>query len=83
VEAEVEAIDPIFRKRSRNIIGDVQESSSDEDMAVIGIHHNGHDISQSTDAQLQEGLQHLRVGRAMRIHAVQIKRNVRFVSVWC
>ena len=79
VEAEIETTDTPTKKTSWNIIGDVKGSTEDEDMLVIGVHYDGHDISQGAEDPASGLVAGLEVARVMGIYADRLKRNVRFV----
>ena len=79
VEAELETTDTLAKKTSWNIIGDVKGSSQDEDMVLIGVHYDGHDISQGAEDPASGLVAGLEVARVMGIHADRLKRNVRVV----
>ena len=79
VEVEIETTDTLAKKTSWNIIGDVKSSVEDEDMIVIGVHYDGHDISQGAEDPASGLVAGLEVARVMGIYADRLKRNVRFV----
>lgn len=79
VEVEIETTDTLAKKTSWNVIGDVKDSVEDEDMVVIGVHYDGHDISQGAEDPASGLVAGLEVARIMNLHADKLKRNVRFV----
>ena len=79
VEAEIETTDTVAKKTSWNIIGDVKGSSKNEDMVLIGVHYDGHDISQGAEDPASGLVAGLEVARVMGIYADRLKRDVRFV----
>ena len=79
VEAEIETTDTLAKKTSWNIIGDVKGSMAHEDMVLIGVHYDGHDISQGAEDPASGLVAGLEVARALGLHADRLKRNVRFV----
>jgi len=79
VEAEIETTDTLAKKTSWNIIGDVKGSTQDEDMVLIGVHYDGHDISQGAEDPASGLVAGLEVARVMNLHADKLKRDVRFV----
>ena len=79
VEAEIETTDTPAKKTSWNIIGDVKGSAANEDMVVIGVHYDGHDISQGAEDPASGLVAGLEVARVMSLHADRLKRTVRFV----
>lgn len=79
VEAEIETTDTLSRKTSWNIIGDVKSGPVGEETVIIGVHYDGHDISQGAEDPASGLVGTLEVARAMRIHAERLKRNVRFI----
>ena len=79
VEAEIETADSLTKKTSWNIIGDVKDSAQDEEMVLIGVHYDGHDISQGAEDPASGLVAGLEVARVMSIHADRLKRAVRFV----
>ena len=79
VEAEIETTDTLAEKTSWNIIGDVKGSTEDEDMVVIGVHYDGHDISQGAEDPASGLVAGLEVARVLGIYADRLKRPIRFV----
>ena len=79
VEAEIETTDTLAKKTSWNIIGDVKGSAADEAMVLIGVHYDGHDISQGAEDPASGLVAGLEVARVMSLHADKLKRTVRFV----
>ena len=79
VEVEIETTDTLAKKTSWNIIGDVKGNAANEDMIVIGVHYDGHDISQGAEDPASGLVAGLEVARVLGIHADRLKRNVRFV----
>ena len=79
VEAEVETTDTLAKKTSWNIIGDVKGSAADGDMVLVGVHYDGHDISQGAEDPASGLVAGLEVARVMSLHADRLKRPVRFV----
>ena len=79
VEVDIETNDIPAKKTSWNIIGDVKGSTPDQDMVVIGIHYDGHDISQGAEDPASGLVAGLEVARVLGIHADKLKREVRFV----
>lgn len=79
VQAEIETADTLARKTSWNIIGDVKDNAENEDMVLIGVHYDGHDISQGAEDPASGLVAGLEVARVMGIYADRLKRNVRFV----
>lgn len=79
VDAEIETTDAISKKISWNIIGDVRGSSATEEMVVIGVHYDGHDISQGAEDPVSGLVAGLEIARAMGIYADQLKRQIRFI----
>ena len=79
VKAEIETTDTLAKKTSWNIIGDVKGSTKDEDMVLIGVHYDGHDISQGAEDPASGLVAGLEVARVMSLHADRLKRTVRFV----
>ena len=79
VEAEIETTDTVAKKTSWNIIGDVKGSSKNEDMIVIGVHYDGHDISQGAEDPVSGLIAGLEVARVLGIYADRLKRDVRLV----
>ena len=79
VEAEIETADTLARKTSWNIIGDVKGSAADEDMVLIGVHYDGHDIAQGAEDPASGLVAGLEVARVMNLYADRLKRDVRFV----
>ena len=79
VEAEIETTDTLAKKTSWNIIGDVKGSAADEDMVVIGVHYDGHDIAQGAEDPASGLVAGLEIARVLGLHADRLKRDVRFV----
>ncbi len=79
VEVEIETTDTLAKKTSWNIIGDVKGNASNEDMIVIGVHYDGHDISQGAEDPASGLVAGLEVARVLGIYADRLKRAVRFV----
>ena len=79
VEVEIETTDTLAKKTSWNIIGDVKGRTENEDMVLIGVHYDGHDISQGAEDPASGLVAGLEVARVMGIYADRLKRNVRFV----
>ena len=79
VEAEIETTDTLAKKASWNIIGDAKGSTKNEDMILIGVHYDGHDISQGAEDPASGLVAGLEVARVMGIYADRLKRDVRFV----
>ena len=79
VETEIETTDTLAKKTSWNIIGDVKDSMEHEDMVAIGVHYDGHDISQGAEDPASGLVAGLEVARVMGIYADRLKRNVRFI----
>ena len=79
VEAKIETTDTLSRKTSWNIIGDVKGHSGNEEMVVIGVHYDGHDISQGAEDPASGLIAALEIARTMRIYADRLKRSVRFI----
>ena len=79
VEVEIETTDTLAQKTSWNIIGDLKGSAEDEDMVLIGVHYDGHDISQGAEDPASGLVAGLEVARVMGIYADRLKRDVRFV----
>ena len=79
VEVEIETTDTPTKKTSWNIIGDVKGSTADEDTVLIGVHYDGHDISQGAEDPASGLVAGLEVARVMGIYADKLKRDVRFV----
>ena len=79
VEVEIETTDTPTKKTSWNIIGDVKGSAADEDTVLIGVHYDGHDISQGAEDPASGLVAGLEVARVMGIYADKLKRDVRFV----
>lgn len=79
VEVEIETTDTLAKKTSWNVIGDVKGNAANEDMIVIGVHYDGHDISQGAEDPASGLVAGLEVARILSIYADQLKRNVRFV----
>lgn len=79
VDAEIETTDTLAKKTSWNIIGDVKGSTQAEDMVLIGVHYDGHDISQGAEDPASGLVAGLEVARVMGIHADRLKRKIRFV----
>ena len=79
VEAEIETTDTVAKKTSWNIIGNVKGSSKNEDMVVIGVHYDGHDISQGAEDPASGLIAGLEVARVLGIYADRLKRDVRLV----
>ena len=79
VEAEIETTDTVAKKTSWNIIGDVKGSSKNEEMVLIGVHYDGHDISQGAEDPASGLVAGLEIARVMGIYADRLKRDVRFV----
>ena len=79
VEVEIETTDTLAKKTSWNIIGDIQGNAADRDMVLIGVHYDGHDISQGAEDPASGLVAGLEVARVLGIHADKLKRDVRFV----
>ena len=79
VEVQIETNDTLAKKTSWNIIGDVKGKAANEDMVVIGVHYDGHDISQGAEDPASGLVAGLEVARVLGIHADRLKRDVRFV----
>ena len=79
VKVEIETTDTLAKKTSWNIIGDLKDSAEDEDMVLIGVHYDGHDISQGAEDPASGLVAGLEVARVMGIYADRLKRDVRFV----
>ncbi len=79
VEAEIETTDTLTKKTSWNIIGDVKGSAADGDMVLVGVHYDGHDISQGAEDPASGLVAGLEVARVLGSHADKLKRDVRFV----
>ena len=79
VEAEIETTDTITKKTSWNIIGDVKGSMENEDMVVIGVHYDGHDISQGAEDPASGLVAGLEIARILGTYADRLKRDVRFI----
>ena len=79
VKVEIETTDTLAKKTSWNIIGDVKGSAANEDMVVIGVHYDGHDISQGAEDPASGLVAGLEVARVLGIYADRLKRDVRFV----
>ncbi len=79
VEVEIETTDTLAKKTSWNIIGDVKGSAAADDMVLIGVHYDGHDISQGAEDPASGLVAGLEVARVLGIHADKLKRDVRFV----
>ena len=79
VEVQIETNDTLAKQTSWNIIGDIKGSMENEDMVVIGVHYDGHDISQGAEDPASGLVAGLEVARVLGIHADRLKRDVRFV----
>ena len=79
VEVEIETTDTLAKKTSWNIIGDVKGNAANKDMIVIGVHYDGHDISQGAEDPASGLVAGLEVARVLGIYADRLKRAVRFV----
>ncbi len=79
VEVQIETNDTLAKQTSWNIIGDVKGKAANEDMVVIGVHYDGHDISQGAEDPASGLVAGLEVARVLGIHADRLKRDVRFV----
>ena len=79
VEAEIETTDTLARKTSWNIIGDVKGSAVSEEMVVIGVHYDGHDISQGAEDPVSGLVAGLEIARIMRLYSDRLKRTIRFI----
>ena len=79
VEVEIETTDTLTKKTSWNIIGDLKGSAAGEDMVVIGVHYDGHDISQGAEDPVSGLVAGLEIARVMGLYADRLKRDLRFV----
>ena len=79
IEVEIETTDTLAKKTSWNIIGDVKGSTENEDTVLIGVHYDGHDISQGAEDPASGLVAGLEVARVLGIYADRLKRDVRFV----
>ena len=79
IEVDIETTDILAKKTSWNIIGDVKSSTENEDMVVVGVHYDGHDISQGAEDPASGLVAGLEVARVLGVYADRLKRDVRFV----
>ncbi len=79
VNAEVETTDIQETKVSWNIIGELGDPRGLEEMVVVGVHYDGHDLAQGAMDPVSGTVPTLEIARAMSIHAGRLRRRIRFV----